>query len=222
MNETHVTPASQKDGNTLAVVSLVTGIVGLFTCGSASLIGIITGHLSLSRIKKAASKGPTQSRGGLALGGLITSYVTLALGLLISIPILFIGAKAWKTGADRATSIVLIRNQGTEIATYCTSFASTNNGQYPTNLDELVSGGLLSESQWGELKQVELPEGQMHEFIYLGAGIRLSDATNPIILYSSEELPESASQEEPMFGTIRKSGAFELATQSVLQGWLNQ
>ena len=90
-------PAAPKQ--TLAIVSLVTGISGVvlsfFVLGLLPAIaGVVTGHMALKREPHAR---------GLALGGLITSYVGLALsiliGLLILIPfvLFFIGLGALGT-----------------------------------------------------------------------------------------------------------------------------
>jgi hypothetical protein len=53
--------------NVLAIVSLVTSILGF------SLVGIITGHIGLSQIKKTGEAGS-----GLAIAGLVIGYISLA------------------------------------------------------------------------------------------------------------------------------------------------
>lgn len=55
-----VAPAAK--WNVLSIVSLVTSILGL------SLIGIITGHISLSQIKKTGEQGNVLAIIGLVLG----------------------------------------------------------------------------------------------------------------------------------------------------------
>jgi hypothetical protein len=57
--------------NVLSIVSLVTSILGL------SLVGIITGHISLSQIKKTGEQGRV-----LAIVGLVLGYLG-ALGWII-------------------------------------------------------------------------------------------------------------------------------------------
>ncbi|MCX6495271.1 MAG: DUF4190 domain-containing protein [Actinobacteria bacterium] len=57
--------------NVLAIVSLVTSILGL------SLVGIITGHIGLSQIKKTGEAGS-----GLAIAGLVIGYVSFVAVLL--------------------------------------------------------------------------------------------------------------------------------------------
>ncbi len=63
--------------STLAIVSLVFGILGLFFIGS--LVGIITGHLARSEIRK--SEGRLEGD-ALALTGLITGYIGFILAFI--------------------------------------------------------------------------------------------------------------------------------------------
>jgi hypothetical protein len=63
-------PATSKT-NAMAIVSLVTSILGL------SLIGVITGHIGMSQIKKNGEQG-----NGLAVAGLIIGYIGVAAWLL--------------------------------------------------------------------------------------------------------------------------------------------
>jgi len=60
--------------NVLAIVSLVTSLVGL------GIVGIITGHLGLGQIKHTGEQGR-----GLALAGTIIGYVTVGIGVLFGI-----------------------------------------------------------------------------------------------------------------------------------------
>lgn len=64
------TPAGTST-NSLAIVSLVTSIIGL------GVVGVITGHIGLSQIKRTHEHGR-----GLALAGLIVGYISIAAGLL--------------------------------------------------------------------------------------------------------------------------------------------
>jgi len=65
-------PASQKT-NVLAIVSLVSSFF-------ISLVGIITGHIALSQIKKTGEQGR-----GLAIAGLIIGYIGLVVGIIVAI-----------------------------------------------------------------------------------------------------------------------------------------
>lgn len=68
------TPVADSPRSGLALASLICGICGLLTCGVSSLVGVILGHLALSDIKKTGKEGR-----GLAVGGLVTSYVLMVL-----------------------------------------------------------------------------------------------------------------------------------------------
>lgn len=89
------TDGSTKSTNPLAIVSLVTSILPLY------LVGVITGHIALSQIKRTGAKGH-----GLALAGVILGYVGIVvvpiIGVLsaIAIPI-FLGQQ----GAARDTAV---------------------------------------------------------------------------------------------------------------------
>jgi hypothetical protein len=86
----------------MAIASLVTGLIG------AAPLAIIFGHIAMSQIKKSAG----QLTGfGLALAGTILGYVGLAvIILLFAMSFLFIGARAWKKGSDKAGCIMNTRN----------------------------------------------------------------------------------------------------------------
>jgi uncharacterized membrane protein YjfL (UPF0719 family) len=83
------TPQPAAPWNVLAIVSLVASIVGF------SIVGIVTGHLSLGQIKRTGEQGH-----GLALAGTIIGYVTagivvlvaiLALLAAVALPLFFVG-----------------------------------------------------------------------------------------------------------------------------------
>lgn len=61
--------------NTLAVVSLISAFF-------VPLVAIITGHISLSQIKKSY---PTEGGEGLAKAGLILGYIFTAISILVAV-----------------------------------------------------------------------------------------------------------------------------------------
>ncbi|NYE20289.1 DUF4190 domain-containing protein [Microbacterium immunditiarum] len=77
----------QRRTNSLAIVSLIAGIAGLTLVPFiGSIVGVITGHMSLSQLKTSGEEGR-----GIALGGLITGYVGIGLavlGLLVALAFL--------------------------------------------------------------------------------------------------------------------------------------
>lgn len=101
-------PVQSPKTSGLAIASLVTAV----TCIAPA--AIITGHIALSQIK--ASAGQLTGR-GLALTGTIIGYVCL-LSYLFVIPVLFVGARAWKKGSDRAACIITQRNIQQTVRSY--------------------------------------------------------------------------------------------------------
>ncbi len=107
--EACLTPSLPKQKTSgLAIASLVTGL----TCIAPA--AVICGHIALSQIK--ASAGHLTGR-GLAIAGTILGYVSLVSYLSV-IPILFIGARAWKQGSDRAACILTQRNIQQAVRSY--------------------------------------------------------------------------------------------------------
>jgi VIT1/CCC1 family predicted Fe2+/Mn2+ transporter len=86
----YVAPSSGARTNTLAIVSLVTSIIGL------GIVGIITGHISLNQIKKTHEQGH-----GLALAGLIIGYISVAamliFGVIFLITAVVVGSAGYTT-----------------------------------------------------------------------------------------------------------------------------
>ena len=109
-------PAAPKTSG-MAIASLITGL----TC--VSPVAILLGHMALSRIKKSAGQ---LGGGGLALAGTILGYVGLVALVLFIIPALFVGAKAWKMGSDRAACLMMQRNIEAVVLEY-----QTENGLQP-------------------------------------------------------------------------------------------
>ncbi|MEW9548589.1 DUF4190 domain-containing protein [Nonomuraea sp. NPDC050783] len=73
-------PPPSRPTNGMAVASLVLGIVGMISCGLTSIVGVILGHIALNRIKRSGEEGQ-----GLAVGGLVTSYVMIVINVLLLI-----------------------------------------------------------------------------------------------------------------------------------------
>ena len=74
-------PPPRNVTNTLAVLSLVLGILGISTGFCAPLfapLAVIFGHMGLSQIR-----GSLQSGRGLAIAGLVLGYIQLAIGLVL-------------------------------------------------------------------------------------------------------------------------------------------
>ncbi|MBC7291977.1 MAG: DUF4190 domain-containing protein [Actinotalea sp.] len=69
----------------LAVVSIISAVLGLSALpGLGSLLGVVTGHLALRRIRTGGLGGE-----GLAKGGLVVGYIGLAIAAAVLIGIGF-------------------------------------------------------------------------------------------------------------------------------------
>ena len=101
-------PIQTQKTSGLAIASLLTGV----TCIAPA--AIVCGHIALSQIK--ASAGHLTGR-GVAIAGTILGYVGLV-SYLLAIPVLFIGARAWKKGSDRAACIITQRNIQQAVRSY--------------------------------------------------------------------------------------------------------
>ena len=81
-------PMASGGNNGKAIASMILGIAGIFTCGLASIVAVILGHVSRGEIKRS---GGRQQGSGMALAGLILGYIMLVL-LVGIIVIAIIGA----------------------------------------------------------------------------------------------------------------------------------
>lgn len=88
--------APQEKTNTLAVVSLIASLVGIVGILPfiGSLVGVITGHMSLNQLKRTSEKGH-----GMALAGTIIGWVGLGLVILVTIIIIIVIAVAAQNGS---------------------------------------------------------------------------------------------------------------------------
>ncbi|MFT4219529.1 MAG: DUF4190 domain-containing protein [Microbacterium sp.] len=85
--------------NTLAIVSLVSSLAGLFVVPViGQIVGIITGHMSLSRLKTSGENGR-----GLALAGTIIGWVGLVLAIIGIILVISFIAWAAQNGERYST-----------------------------------------------------------------------------------------------------------------------
>lgn len=82
MNES-VSTAIQKPHSGLAIASLTCGILSIVLLGIFTAIpAVICGHMALGQLKREVERY-NQSSKGMAIAGLITGYITIALTVLI-------------------------------------------------------------------------------------------------------------------------------------------
>ena len=167
----------------LAVTSLVLGIVSLVMMPIiTSIPAVICGHLARADIRR--SQG-TLSGDGLAITGLITGYLGLALwGLLLLFlaSLMFVGFKA----GPKFLEHIITTQEETEsvenarrIAVACRRYAGAHQGAFPEDLEALVPKYISDRSVFRcPLSETTEPIG----FEYLGGG--MSDPPDKVFLYS--------------------------------------
>lgn len=142
-SQTYANASSAKKRNGLAIASLIVGIISFFTFGLL-LVGAITGVvLGILALNKAKSNPAVYGGHGLAIGGIVTS----ALSLLIIIPLGIITAiaipnlLAARRAANEGAAIQSLR---TLCAAEETFKSTTGAGSYGT-LQELGAANIIDE-----------------------------------------------------------------------------
>jgi prepilin-type processing-associated H-X9-DG protein len=109
--------------SSMAVISLVLGILGLFTCGITALVGLVLGIIALAKINRSAGR---LSGNGLAIAGICTSGV-----FLLMIPI-FAGMllPALAKAKQKAQSVACMNNMK-QLALAVKMYADDNKDQLP-------------------------------------------------------------------------------------------
>lgn len=156
----------------LALASLIAGIVSILACGLGgigSLAAIICGHMALSKISKA----PDELKGrGLAIGGLVMGYLSLISALLM-----YLSVPTFNRIQERGFMLNSI-NECHQLLDYCKIYAADNNGNFPTQLEQLVETSILDEKQLSELTTNSNGE---QSFEYHGTGKSSFDAGSTVI-----------------------------------------
>jgi len=117
-------PAAPKTSG-LAIVSLVTSLLCL------GPVAVILGHIALSRINRSAG---TLSGRGLAIAGLAIGYLAF-IAYFTLLPVLFVGARAWVRGSDRAACMINQRSIEEVVRTYQATHSLAPGT--PLNLEEI-------------------------------------------------------------------------------------
>jgi prepilin-type processing-associated H-X9-DG protein len=122
----------------MAVASLVIGIIGCFTCPLVGVLGLILGIVALSR----ASGQPQRYGGrGLAISGIVASGVGMVTSIMfVMILILLPSLARAREMAKRAVCAANIQSIGTGLFAY----AEENDGEFPPDLDTLISEGYIA------------------------------------------------------------------------------
>jgi hypothetical protein len=90
--------APARPTNTMAVVALVAGLVGLFVIPFiGSIVAVVTGHMSRKQIRETGENGD-----GMAVAGLVTGWIGVGIWLAVIVfaivlPLIIVGAAATST-----------------------------------------------------------------------------------------------------------------------------
>lgn len=86
--------------NALAVISMISSIVGLFSFAILCIAGVIMGHIALGQIKRRDEAGR-----GMAIAALIVGYAGIAFWILLVVAwVAFLGIFVTAAGASGALS----------------------------------------------------------------------------------------------------------------------
>ena len=109
--------------SSMAVISLVLGILGLFTCGITALVGLVLGIVALIKINRS---GGRLSGNGMATAGICASAILLLLTPIFAALLLPALAKA----QQKAQSVACMNNVK-QLALAAKMYADDNKNQFP-------------------------------------------------------------------------------------------
>lgn len=153
----------------LAIASLITSLtwlVGLW--GLSSVLGIVLGHLSRRRDRKAGARP-----NGMALAGLIIGYV----GLGLTVILLAIAIPVFLSQRDKANDTAL--KSGLSVAAVAQQTWAVDAGTFTTSTTDLLSTGYRP----GSLVDVEIVAADSTSFCLAAA----SRSFDEVMYYSSLE-----------------------------------
>jgi hypothetical protein len=122
----------------LAITSLVLGILGMFSCGTTALVGLVLGIVALVKIRKSQGRMAGE---GLAIAGIVASGVFLLLLPVWAAMLLPALARA----KERAQTINCV-NHVKQLALAVRMYAVDNDGRFPaaTNWCDAIQNGVGS------------------------------------------------------------------------------
>lgn len=170
----------------LAIASLICGIAGI-TCFSilAGIPAVVTGHLALGRIKRAA--GALAGR-GIAIAGLVLGYISIGATIVFFVVGLLLAILSPAVAGARASAQkVVCRNNLHQIGLAILTYADEHDSRLPDSLSELVDGKHLP-AQALTCPAVDSAES-ISEYVYKGKGLRVDapNASSTVIAHDREE-----------------------------------
>ena len=182
-------PQARTQGNALAVVSLIFGILSFCLLPVVgSLVAIITGIMGISR-----TKDPRVSGKGMAITGLVLGCV----GLLMVPMYVAIAIPSFSRAREQAMRIKCSANMR-QIGQALILYANSNGSHYPDKLEVLVLADTTLQSNVficpddkktppdgssAQTMAAGIASGQHTSYIYVGNGLTLSEPSDSILLY---------------------------------------
>jgi hypothetical protein len=107
----------------MAIISIILGVVGLFTCGVGAIVGLILGILGLKQINER----PAEFTGkGLATAGIIVSAIMILVGLIVTpAAVMFPVFTRARETARQASCQANVRQLGTAMKMYLSDWQDT-------------------------------------------------------------------------------------------------
>jgi type II secretory pathway pseudopilin PulG len=165
--------------SSMAIASMICGILGLLFW-LPCIPAIILGHMGLSAIKKSA--GALNGK-GMAITGLVTGYLVIALIPLIAI-LAAMAIPAFNKVQQQGNQMKVVSN-ARQLVLGMKQYAADHDGKYPPTLETLFEEHILTDRRLLQFpKSMDVP-GQGWD--YRGAEFSHSDAGNIIVLITKEE-----------------------------------
>ncbi len=178
--------------SSLAVGSLICGILGIIVICLPfvlSLIGIILGHVAFVKVRRSAGQVGGE---GLALGGLITGYTGIVLGVFYTVIMVAVLVPVFVQGTTLAARRGLDKANMTQIYASLRLYADAHKDKCPDDLSELAKEGVLPPGDVYVCPNTDTPAPETAaeikagrcDYVYLGKGLKLSEIDpKTVILY---------------------------------------
>lgn len=164
---------ARPETSSLAITSLVLGILAFFSLGLTGIPAAICGHIARARIKRS---GGALSGQGLALGGLIAGYVGFFFNAVFIL--LGIGMVIFSSVQDKAAATKCL-SEAKQIGLACKLYAGDHDGNYPPTLEQLTPTYLADDHLLAGLKKKD-EAAQGYEYF----GGKDSDPPKTVLLRS--------------------------------------